>query len=109
MKIAHSRALVDSALNGTLNANVFEKDAFFGLDIPTSCNGVPGEVLNPRNTWADKKKYDETATRLVKMFKDNFRKYAPNVTADVTNVMSMKLRGACLQERKNDAMVGRIS
>jgi len=87
MKIAYSRALVNSALNGTLNAGVFEKDAFFGLDIPTSCAGVPGEVLNPRNTWADKKKYDETAISLVRMFKENFKNYEPNVTADVANVM----------------------
>ncbi len=87
MKIAYSRALVNSALNGTLNARVFEKDAFFGLDIPTGCAGVPSEVLNPRNTWIDKKKYDETATGLVGMFKENFRKYEPDVTPDVANVM----------------------
>jgi phosphoenolpyruvate carboxykinase (ATP) len=48
---------------------------------------VPSKVLNPRNTWADKKKDDETATRLVGMFKKNFKKYEPNVTADVANVM----------------------
>ncbi|MCX5883966.1 MAG: phosphoenolpyruvate carboxykinase (ATP), partial [Deltaproteobacteria bacterium] len=87
MKIAYSRALVNAALNGTLNTGVFVKDVFFGLDIPTSCAGVPGEVLNPRNTWADKKKYDETATSLVGMFKENFKKYEPDVTADVANVM----------------------
>ncbi|WP_419656625.1 hypothetical protein Dvar_57230 [Desulfosarcina variabilis str. Montpellier] len=63
------------------DAGVFEKDAFFGLDIPTSCTGVPGDVLNPRNTRADKKMYDEAVTRLVGMFKENFEKYAPTVTA----------------------------
>jgi phosphoenolpyruvate carboxykinase (ATP) len=70
--------------------------AFFGLDIPTNNAGVPGGVLNPRNTWADKKKYDETANRLVEMFKENFRKYASNVTDDVANVMQIKQWGACL-------------
>jgi phosphoenolpyruvate carboxykinase (ATP) len=87
MKIGYSRALVNAALNGSLNAGAFNKDAFFGLDIPTTCAGVPAEVLNPRNTWADKTKYDETATRLVGMFKENFKKYEPDVTADVANVM----------------------
>jgi phosphoenolpyruvate carboxykinase (ATP) len=48
---------------------------------------VPSEVLNPRNTWADKQKYDHTATRLVGMFKENFKKYEPDVTAAVANVM----------------------
>jgi len=64
--------------DGISNANLIYR---------TSCPDVPGEVLNPRNNWADKKKYDETATRLVGMFKENFRKHAPNVTANVANVM----------------------
>jgi phosphoenolpyruvate carboxykinase (ATP) len=50
MKIAYSRSLVNSALNGTLNAGVSEKEAIVGLDIPTCFAGVPGEVLNPINT-----------------------------------------------------------
>ncbi len=87
IKIAYSRALVKAALDGTLNFGVFEKDAFFGLDIPTVCPGVPSEVLNPRNTWSDKSLYDETAGKLVAMFKENFIKYAEHVTEDVTNVM----------------------
>lgn len=87
MKIAYSRALVNAALDGTLNAGAFEKDAFFSLDIPTACPGVPAEVLNPRNTWSDKSMYDETARKLVGMFKENFRQYAEHVTADVSTVM----------------------
>lgn len=87
MKIAYSRALVNAALDGTLNAGAFEKDAFFGLDIPTACPGVPAEVLNPRNTWSDTTMYDETARKLVGMFKENFRQYAEHMAADVSNVM----------------------
>jgi phosphoenolpyruvate carboxykinase (ATP) len=87
MKIAYSRALVSAALDGTLNAGFFEKDEFFGLEIPTACTGVPQEVLQPRKTWADKAKYDATSARLVGMFKENFEKYAPHVSAEVAKVM----------------------
>jgi phosphoenolpyruvate carboxykinase (ATP) len=87
MKIAYSRALVNAALDGTLNVCSFEKDAFFGLDIPSACAGVPAEVLNPRNTWGDKGNYDVTATRLVAMFKENFEKYAPHVAPEVAGAM----------------------
>jgi phosphoenolpyruvate carboxykinase (ATP) len=87
MKIAYSRALVNAALDGTLNAGTFEKDTFFGLEIPKNCDGVPAEVLNPRNTWADKGLYDKTAAKLVAMFKDNFNKFASLVSKDVGTVL----------------------
>jgi phosphoenolpyruvate carboxykinase (ATP) len=87
MKIAYSRALVNAALDGSLIAGSFAKDAFFGLEIPTACQGVPAEVLNPRNTWADKASYDETAARLVELFRENFGKYKATVPVDVANVM----------------------
>jgi phosphoenolpyruvate carboxykinase (ATP) len=87
MKIAYSRALVNAALDGSLDAGSFGKDSYFGLDIPTACAGVPQEVLNPRNTWSDKAKYDETAIKLVGMFKENFKKYAAHVSEAVAKVM----------------------
>ena len=33
----------------------FENDPIFGMMMPTECPDVPSEILNPRNTWADKK------------------------------------------------------
>lgn len=87
MKIAYSRALVNAAIDGTLNAGSFVKDQFFGLDIPTGCSGVPAEVLNPKNTWVDKTKYDETATMLVERFRKNFEQYRSYVSAGVAEVM----------------------
>ncbi|QSV46403.1 phosphoenolpyruvate carboxykinase (ATP) [Geobacter benzoatilyticus] len=87
MKIAYSRALVNAALDGTLNAGTFAKEPFFGLEIPAACPGVPAEVLDPRNTWADKAKYDETAAMLAGRFRKNFEQYRPYVSAEVAAVM----------------------
>jgi phosphoenolpyruvate carboxykinase (ATP) len=87
MKIAYSRALVNAALDGTLAAGEFEKDAVFGLDIPKACPGVPAEVLNPRNVWADKAAYDATAKDLVVRFRKNFEQFRANVSPEVANVL----------------------
>ena len=79
------RAFVTAALNGTLNDVEFVKEPFFGLAIPKSCPGVPSEVLNPRDTWADKAAYDEAAKKLVASFEQNFRKYAAQTAAEIVN------------------------
>jgi phosphoenolpyruvate carboxykinase (ATP) len=87
IKISYSRALVNAALDGTLLAGNFEQDAFFGLAIPTSCPGVPSEILNPRNTWADTAMYDDTARKLVEMFKNNFKNYHGHVAREVASAL----------------------
>ncbi|MBT0665242.1 phosphoenolpyruvate carboxykinase (ATP) [Geobacter pelophilus] len=87
MKIAYSRALVNAAIDGTLIDGEFDKDRFFGLDIPKVCPGVPAEVLDPRNTWSDKAAYDATAGELVELFRKNFEQYKQYVSEKVAKVM----------------------
>jgi phosphoenolpyruvate carboxykinase (ATP) len=85
MKIAHTRAMINAALSGALDKVAYEKDPLFNLEIPASCPGVPAEVLNPRNTWANGAEYDEQARKLARMFVDNFKLFeegaGPNVAA----------------------------
>ncbi len=83
IKIAHTRAMVHAALNGSLDTVPFRSDPFFGIAVPESCPGVPRAVLDPRGTWADGTAYDEQARKLATMFADNFRAYAEGVTEDV--------------------------
>ena len=74
ISIAHTRALLDAALRGDLDEGKveFEEHPVFGLKMPRSCPGVPSEILNPRNTWADPAAYDAQAEKLRDMFRKNF-------------------------------------
>jgi phosphoenolpyruvate carboxykinase (ATP) len=74
ISIKHTRALLDAALAGDLDADKvdYEVHPVFNLKMPTTCPNVPSEILNPRNTWADKAGYDKAADKLRNMFRDNF-------------------------------------
>ena len=73
MSISHTRALLNAALNGDLDATDTVRLPILGLRIPVSCPGVPDEVLNPRNTWSDPDAYDEAAVRLRDLFRQNYQ------------------------------------
>jgi phosphoenolpyruvate carboxykinase (ATP) len=86
MSIRHTRALVRAALDGSLARVEFYREPFFGLMIPSNVPDVPGEVLDPRQSWADKAAYDATARDLVGRFEANFAAFADHVGDDVRAV-----------------------
>ena len=53
---------------------------YFGLRAPNSCPDVPSEVLNPRETWADKDAYDAAALDLAQRFVANFSQFDETAT-----------------------------
>ncbi len=75
MAIKHTRAMVSAALNGELEKVDFVPHPLFKVLMPTACPGVPAEVLDPRQTWADKDAYDAAAKDLAARFAKNFAKY----------------------------------
>jgi len=85
MKIKYTRAMLNAALEGKLDNVETIVDEFFGLHIPVSVPDVPTEVLNPKNTWADKAAYDITAKKLANMFHENFKEYEADVTDVIRN------------------------
>jgi phosphoenolpyruvate carboxykinase (ATP) len=86
MAIAHTRALLRAALDGTLQNAKFHPDPFFGLMIPRDVPGIPNEVLDPRLAWVDRDAYDRTARDLVARFEANFDTFAGAVGDDVKAV-----------------------
>lgn len=85
MPISYTRAMINAALEHRLDNAKFDSNNVFGLAIPQQCPGVPGEVLNPRNTWQDKAAYDKQARKLAGMFAENFKKFEATVNEAVKN------------------------
>ncbi|MCK4790425.1 MAG: phosphoenolpyruvate carboxykinase (ATP), partial [Desulfobacteraceae bacterium] len=87
IKIAYSRALIKNLLNGALDMGEFERDPLFGFMIPKACEGVPQTILNPRDSAADKVRYEERARKLAVDFKENFKQFKNDVSKEVLGAM----------------------
>lgn len=83
MPINVTRALLNAALDGSLNNAGFRRDPFFGFAVPVSVPGVDSAILDPRSTWPDAAAYDEKARALVKMFVANFAQFEDHVEQGV--------------------------
>ena len=83
MKLSYTRAMITAAMNGKLENVTYQTQPIFELQIPTSCEGVPAEILNPKDTWADKAAFDETANKLAAQFVKNFTKYEAETSAEI--------------------------
>jgi phosphoenolpyruvate carboxykinase (ATP) len=87
MDINVTRELVQAALSGTLEGVEYEQDPLFHILVPRHCPGVQCEILNPRNTWADKEAFDLRANKLATDFGKSFDKTYGNkgLAADVVS------------------------
>jgi phosphoenolpyruvate carboxykinase (ATP) len=83
MPIKETRALLNAALDGSLNDAEFHRDPNFGFEVPVAVPGVDSSILDPRSTWADKAEYDRTAEKLVDLFIENFAQFADQVDEGV--------------------------
>jgi phosphoenolpyruvate carboxykinase (ATP) len=83
MNLKYTRALISAALSGDLQKAEYETHEVFGIAMPTSCPGVPQEMLNPRNTWSDKEAYDQQANYLANAFLSNFEKFADSASEEI--------------------------
>ncbi len=86
MKIGYTRAMIRAILEQKLAKIETNPDPIFGLNVPVSCPDVPAEILQPRNTWADKEAYDRQARDLARRFNENFKRYEAGVSEEVRAV-----------------------
>ncbi len=69
-----TRSMVRAALEGKLENVEYGDNETFHVMVPKSCPGVPSEMLEPKNTWKDKKAYEERARKLAREFCEHFDK-----------------------------------
>jgi phosphoenolpyruvate carboxykinase (ATP) len=79
MPIKATRALLNAALDGSLNNAEFRTDPNFGFKVPVAVPGVDAAILDPRSTWPDPADYDATARKLVQQFIENFAQFEDHV------------------------------
>lgn len=75
ISIANTRAIIDAILSGDIEGAETETMPYFNMAIPKSLPGCDNAILNPVNTWADAKAYDDTARMLAAKFIANAEKF----------------------------------
>ena len=83
MPIAHTRAMVNAALNGSLDGVETARHPVFGLHRPVACPDVPSETLDPRTSWSDRDAYDARAAALARDFEANFERFEGDAPDEV--------------------------
>ena len=73
ISIRHTRALLNAALGGKLDAVEFREDPVFGFHVPRSCEGVPAQILDPAATWPSREAYERKYQMLAARFIENFK------------------------------------
>jgi len=74
--LSHTRRLISAVLDGELEDVSFTNFAVFDFKIPSYCPDVPGDLLHPRNSWADKVAYNKKRLELASLFNENFAQFA---------------------------------
>ena len=83
ISLNYTRSMISAILNGDLENVKYNTHSIFGLKMPDSCPNVPADILNPKNTWKDKNKYDVKANKLADAFNKNFEQFSDNANEEI--------------------------
>ncbi|MCM1368755.1 MAG: phosphoenolpyruvate carboxykinase (ATP) [Candidatus Amulumruptor caecigallinarius] len=78
ISIRDTRGIIDDILNGDIDKAPTKVIPYFDFVVPTELPGVDPKILDPRDTYADPKEWDEKAKKLAEMFINNFKKFETN-------------------------------
>ena len=78
ISIKDTRGIIDAILDGSILKAETKKVPYFDFEVPTALPGVDPKILDPRDTYADAKVWDEKARDLADRFVKNFVKFTHN-------------------------------
>ena len=78
ISIKDTRGIIDAILDGSILKAETKKIPYFDFEVPTALPGVDPKILDPRDTYADAKVWDEKARDLAARFVKNFVKFTYN-------------------------------
>jgi phosphoenolpyruvate carboxykinase (ATP) len=85
ISIRYTRGLLNAALCGKLLNVPYATDPVFGFGVPQSCDDIPSHVLNPSESWPDKREYTQRYKELAARFVENFKKFEAACPPEVRN------------------------
>jgi len=86
-----TRKIIDAIHNGSLAAAEYTTTPIFNLQVPTSCPGVPAEMLQPRTQWSDQPAFDTTLSHLGQLFVKSFAAYLDDAAQHVGQEMAERI------------------
>ena len=78
ISIKDTRGIIDAILSGAIDKAPTKKIPYFDFEVPTALPGVDPAILDPRDTYADAKVWNDKAVDLAGRFIKNFAKYEGN-------------------------------
>lgn len=84
ISIKDTRGIIDAILDGSIDKAETKTLPIFSFKIPTALPGVDSNILDPRDTYADKSQWDAKAQDLAGRFIKNFKKFE-HLNAELVN------------------------
>jgi len=78
ISIHDTRCIIDMILEGYVDKAETQMIPIFNLEVPVDLPCVAGNILDPRNTYADPAEWDKKARHLAGLFIKNFEQFTDN-------------------------------
>ncbi|KAJ1679866.1 Protein kinase C-like 1 [Spiromyces aspiralis] len=84
ISLKYTRAIIDAIHSGQLDSAETFESPIFHFCVPTSCPGVPSDVLDPAKAWkGSPDDFDRTLRNLGQRFINNFKTFEDQATPEI--------------------------